>query len=159
MSWFGPSCTKTLHVGQVYFCESRLYSLPLRFQARYLEAQEERGMGQISELVGRNIRAARTAKGLTQWQLAERSGLSADFIGKAERGTTSPSIESLDQIAKALELPLRELFPGEGASDASPGLLIELLHLCRGRAQEDIALLLGIARLLFRRGKDHIPKP
>jgi transcriptional regulator with XRE-family HTH domain len=116
-------------------------------------------MGTISELVGRNIRAARTAKGLTQWQLAERSGLSADFIGKAERGTTSPSIESLNQIAKALELPLRELFAGEVASGASQSLLLELLHLCRGRAQEDIALLLGIARLLFRRGKDHIPKP
>jgi transcriptional regulator with XRE-family HTH domain len=78
-------------------------------------------------------------------------------LGKAERGTTSPSIESLNQIAKALELPLRELFAGEGASDASPGLLIELLHLCRGRAQEDIALLLGIARLLFRRRNDQMP--
>jgi transcriptional regulator with XRE-family HTH domain len=116
-------------------------------------------MGQISELVGRNIRAARTAKGLTQWQLAERSRLSADFIGKAERGTTSPSIESLDQIAKALGLPLRELFAGEEMPEASPGLLIELLHLCRGRAQEDLGLLLGIARLLFRQGKDDTPQP
>jgi transcriptional regulator with XRE-family HTH domain len=67
----------------------------------------------IKRVVGRNIRAARRAKGLSQLVLAERSDLSADFIGKVERGTMSPSIESLKAIADALHLPVRDLFTGE----------------------------------------------
>jgi transcriptional regulator with XRE-family HTH domain len=116
-------------------------------------------MGTISELVGHNIRAARAAKGVTQWQLAERSGLSADFIGKVERGTTSPSLASLAQIAHALELPLRELFAGEVGPESPQGPVLELLHLIRGRAPEDLTLLVGIARLVFQRGKGRPASP
>jgi transcriptional regulator with XRE-family HTH domain len=50
----------------------------------------------IKGAVGRNIRLVRKAQGLSQLVLAERSELSADFIGKVERGTTSPSIEDQD---------------------------------------------------------------
>jgi hypothetical protein len=45
---------------------------------------------------GRNIRAGRRAKGLSLFMLPERSDLSADFIGKVERGT-SPSVEVIIQ--------------------------------------------------------------
>jgi transcriptional regulator with XRE-family HTH domain len=108
-------------------------------------------MVDIKGLVGRNIRAARKAKGFSQWELAERSGLSADFIGKVERGRTSPSIESLAQIAEALGLPVRECFEGDPANEAAQGALMALLHLCRERPNEDVALLVGLAQLVFRR--------
>lgn len=104
----------------------------------------------VKQVMGRNIRAARKAKGLSQFQLAERSGLSADFIGKVERGTTSPSIESLKGIADALHLTLRDLFEGEVKGGPSQEALSELIRLCRGRAKEDIELLVGIARLIFQ---------
>jgi transcriptional regulator with XRE-family HTH domain len=105
----------------------------------------------IKRLVGRNIRAARKAKGLSQIVLAERSDLSADFIGKVERGMTSPSVESLKAIAEALNLPMSELFAGESRADPSQAALMELIELCKGRDEEDIRLLVGIARLLFHR--------
>jgi transcriptional regulator with XRE-family HTH domain len=111
-------------------------------------------MGDITRLVGRNIRAARRALGLSQWQLAERSGLSADFIGKVERGTTSPSIESLNHIAKALSLPLTDLFEGHPGADAPQGTLIELIQLCRARPSEDVALIVRVAQLIFQRMRD-----
>jgi transcriptional regulator with XRE-family HTH domain len=82
----------------------------------------------VKQVVGRNIRAACKAKGLSQFQLAERSGLSADFIGKVERGTTSPSIESLKAIAEALNFSLRDLFEGEAEAGPSQEALIELIR-------------------------------
>jgi transcriptional regulator with XRE-family HTH domain len=113
----------------------------------------------IKRMVGTNIRAARKARGLTQFQLAERSGLSADFIGKMERGTTSPSIESLEAIATALKLPLGDLFAGEAESGPSQEALLELIGLCQGRDKEDIQLLVGIAQLIFQGRPDRSRRP
>jgi transcriptional regulator with XRE-family HTH domain len=111
-------------------------------------------MGEITRLVGANIRAARRARGLSQWQLAERSGLSADFIGKVERATTSPSLESLHQMAEALGLPLPDLFEGHPTAEAPQGALFELIQLCRTRPHADIALLLRMAQLLFQHRRE-----
>jgi transcriptional regulator with XRE-family HTH domain len=108
----------------------------------------------IKRVVGRNIRMARKAQGLSQLVLAERSELSANFIGKVERGTTSPSIESLKAIATAIDLSLADLFAGELQADSSQEAMIELIGLCRGRAREDIQLLVGIAQLIFQRRPD-----
>jgi transcriptional regulator with XRE-family HTH domain len=113
----------------------------------------------VKQVVERNIRAARKAKGLSQFQLAERRGLSADFISKVERGTTSPSIESLKAIATVLNLSLRDLFEGEAEAGPSQEALIELISLCRGHAKEDIELLVGIARLIFQRMRDRSKRP
>lgn len=113
----------------------------------------------IRRVVGRNIRLARKAQGLSQLVLAERSELSADFIGKVERGTTSPSIESLKAIATAMNLSLGDLFAGELQADSSQEALIELIGLCRGRAREDIQLLVGIAHLIFQGRRDHSRTP
>jgi transcriptional regulator with XRE-family HTH domain len=108
----------------------------------------------VQAWVGRSIRVARKAQGLSQFQLAERSGLSADFIGKVERGTTSPSLESLKAIADALRLPLRDLFVGEPGLGPAQEALMELMRLCEERDKEDIELLVGIARLIFQGRRD-----
>jgi transcriptional regulator with XRE-family HTH domain len=112
----------------------------------------------IKGVVGRNIRLARKAQGVSQLALAERSELSADFIGKVERGTTSPSIESLKAIATAMNLSLSDLFAGELQADSSQEALIELIGLCRGRAREDIELLVRIAQLIFQGRRDRSRK-
>jgi transcriptional regulator with XRE-family HTH domain len=113
----------------------------------------------IKRVVGQNIRLARKAQGLSQLVLAERSDLSADFIGKVERGTTSPSIESLKAIATAMNLSLGDLFVGELQANSSQEALIELIGLCRGRAREDIELLVGIAQLIFQGRRDRSRRP
>lgn len=52
--------------------------------------------------LGRRLRDLRDAKGLTQKQLADRTGLSAIFIRKLEAGERLPSLPVLEQIAAAL---------------------------------------------------------
>jgi transcriptional regulator with XRE-family HTH domain len=86
--------------------------------------------------------------------LDEHSGLLADFIGKVERGTTRPSIERVKAIATAMNLSLGDPFAGELQAHSLQEALIELIGLCRGRAREDIELVVGIAQLLFQGRRD-----
>jgi transcriptional regulator with XRE-family HTH domain len=60
------------------------------------------------------IREARLRAGLTQYQLAERSGRERSVIARWEQGAVSPSLESLLEVIQAcgFELPL-ELIPRE----------------------------------------------
>jgi transcriptional regulator with XRE-family HTH domain len=113
----------------------------------------------IKRVVGRNIRVARKAQALRQLVPAERSELSTDSIGKVERGTKSPSIESLKAIATAKNVSLGELFAGQLQGDARQEALIELIGLCRGGTREDIRLLVKIAPLLFQRQQDWSRRP
>jgi len=47
---------------------------------------------------------------LTQERLAEKADYSVEFISFVERGVHSPSIEGCARIAKALGIPLKDLF-------------------------------------------------
>ena len=52
--------------------------------------------------IGKNIRKFRLEKKLRQEDLAERSGLSANYVGMVERGEKIPSLETFIGIIKAL---------------------------------------------------------
>ncbi len=52
------------------------------------------------------LREARSEKGLSQEELADRAGLHRTYISQIERGVKSPSLRSLEQITDALEMPL-----------------------------------------------------
>ena len=53
--------------------------------------------------IGKNIRAARKQLNMSREELAEKSGLSAKFIGNIERGEKAVSLDSFVSIANALE--------------------------------------------------------
>ena len=63
----------------------------------------------ISAKIGLKIVLERTKRRLSQEKLAELSDLSKNSLGAIERGTSSPSIDTLDRIASALEIELSEL--------------------------------------------------
>ena len=56
------------------------------------------------ESLGKNIRKYRKEKKLRQEDVAERSGLSTNYIGMVERGEKVPSLESFISILNALEI-------------------------------------------------------
>lgn len=58
----------------------------------------------LKEIMARNLRRIRHEKHLTQEELADRSGLSARYIGAIERAEMSASITVLAQIAEGLEV-------------------------------------------------------
>lgn len=56
------------------------------------------------ESIGRNIRKFRLEKKLRQEDLAERAGLSTNYIGMVERAEKIPSLQAFISILNALEL-------------------------------------------------------
>ncbi|MFC0385146.1 helix-turn-helix domain-containing protein [Muricoccus vinaceus] len=66
-------------------------------------------MEDIRRLVGRNFGRLRREKGLTQEEVAERSGLSQQYLSGLERGGRNPTVVTLQEIATALEVSFLEL--------------------------------------------------
>lgn len=62
------------------------------------------------KIIGANVTKFRKLKNLQQEDLAKESGLSTDEISKIERGVANPTLASLEQIAKILEVDIEELF-------------------------------------------------
>jgi transcriptional regulator with XRE-family HTH domain len=85
----------------------------------------------IAVAIGAQVRNLRRKLDLTGAELAEQAGLSAGMLSKIENGTVSASVESLDALARALNVPLTSFFASyEEKRDcsfvpASHGVLIE----------------------------------
>ena len=59
---------------------------------------------------GKKLKSLRLSRGMVQEELAEAAGISVDFLSLIERGKNSPSFESIEKKAKALNIPEKELF-------------------------------------------------
>lgn len=62
------------------------------------------------EKLGKQIAKLRKAKGLTQGELAEKIEVTQAYLGHIEQGIKSPSLETLEKIAKILKVHIKELF-------------------------------------------------
>ncbi|MDD5293887.1 MAG: XRE family transcriptional regulator [Candidatus Izemoplasmatales bacterium] len=65
------------------------------------------------EFIGRKVRELRLENGLTQEELADRSELTKGFISQVERGLSTPSITTLQDILEALGSNLADFFAGD----------------------------------------------
>ncbi|GIX46526.1 MAG: hypothetical protein KatS3mg131_0737 [Candidatus Tectimicrobiota bacterium] len=59
--------------------------------------------------LGKRLRQLRQARGLTQWQVAER-GINYKYYQRIERGRINVTVRTLARLAALLEVPLHELF-------------------------------------------------
>lgn len=59
--------------------------------------------------IGLKIKLERAKRKLSQEKLAELADLSKTHVGDIERGTTIPTVETLNRIANALDITLVEL--------------------------------------------------
>jgi transcriptional regulator with XRE-family HTH domain len=64
-------------------------------------------------MAGRMVREARRRAGLTQRQLAAKSGIPQETIARIERGRADPRVTTLDRLLEACELGL-EVMPRLG---------------------------------------------
>lgn len=64
----------------------------------------------IAQTIGQRIRNYRLQNKLSHEELAERAGCHHTYIGQVERGEKNATLESIDKIASALEIPLSKLF-------------------------------------------------
>ncbi len=59
--------------------------------------------------LGSNLKAARKKLGLTQEEVAERSGVHATEVSRIEAGKRDPQVSTVVKLARAVELPPGQL--------------------------------------------------
>lgn len=84
-------------------------------------------------VIGTRLKKLREEKDLSQGDIEKRTGLLRCYISRVENGHTVPSIETLERLSAALEIPLYQLFY-EG--DEPP----PLPNLSKRRTTEELAL-------------------
>jgi transcriptional regulator with XRE-family HTH domain len=75
-------------------------------------------------VIGDRLRDLRESKNLTQGDIEKRTGLLRTYISRVENGHTVPAIETLEKLARALEVPLYQLFY-EGKEPPKPPNLVK----------------------------------
>jgi CheY-like chemotaxis protein len=80
------------------------------------------GKNDVKKQFGAAVRLRRDHLGISQEELAGRAGLHRTYISDVERGARNVSLESINRLADALEVPLSVLFSrlGETSSDKTP---------------------------------------
>jgi transcriptional regulator with XRE-family HTH domain len=76
-----------------------------------MPARSTRAVPSLRRAFGEHLRALREARGLSQERLGNKASLTGKFVGEAERGEKSISLDSLWRVARALGLPLGALIP------------------------------------------------
>src|ERR1700675_2648778 len=61
-------------------------------------------------IIGDRLRALREEKKLSQGEIEKRTGLLRCYISRVENGHTVPAVETLEKFARALEVPVYQLF-------------------------------------------------
>ncbi|HUZ70322.1 MAG TPA: MerR family transcriptional regulator [Candidatus Saccharimonadales bacterium] len=74
-------------------------------------------------VVGKRLRAARTRRGLSLRDAAERAGISASYLSLVERGLAEPSVSLLQRVASAYGGTLLEFFGASPPGTAGPKLV------------------------------------
>jgi len=122
-------------------------------------------------VIGDRLRALREGKKLSQGDIEKKTGLLRCHISRLENGHTVPAIETLEKLARALEIPMYQLFyDGEeppklpnlhnrrtaddiawGNSGKDARMLAKFLRLFSRMKEEDHELVFFIAQTMARR--------
>lgn len=83
-------------------------------------------MESTKQLLGARIKKFRKARGLSQEQLAELIGVEQKHVSRIEVGSSYPTIDRLERIAQALQVPISSFFADAGLeADAERAARIE----------------------------------
>ena len=120
-------------------------------------------------IIGERLRALREEKKLSQGVVEERTGLLRCYISRVENGHTVPAVETLEKFARALEVPMYELFyDGDeppklpklpkgktanewGTKGKDARLLAKFCQLFSRMDQEDLMMLLFMTQKMAKR--------
>ncbi|HUJ32381.1 MAG TPA: helix-turn-helix transcriptional regulator [Candidatus Acidoferrum sp.] len=119
--------------------------------------------------IGDRLHALREAKKLTQGEIEKRTGLLRAYISRLENGRTIPTLDTLEKLARALEVPMYQLmYDGERipriqrrnprdkgwGSSGRDATYLKRLRRALGRvSKEDRSALLGLAEEMASKRK------
>jgi transcriptional regulator with XRE-family HTH domain len=106
-------------------------------------------------VIGSRLKELRESKDLSQGDIEKRTGLVRPYISRVENGHTVPSVETLEKLARALEVPMYRLFH-EGEAEPS----VRKMKLPKGEEEEwgskgnEADYLSKLRKLLGKMGPD-----
>lgn len=105
--------------------------------------------------IGMRIRKERTAISMSQQTLAELANLQPNTISHIERGATTVQLQSLINIANALQVPIERLLCGVtvASEQALKGILADLFNDC---SAEEMRVMVDMCETLKRSFRNNI---
>ena len=100
----------------------------------------------IRRTLGQNMRLLRRTKGMTQEMLAEMVGVSGSYVGYLERGSKSPSLKLLAEVAEALGVDPSLLLTSPEEKNQE---LTKLMTLLSDKGPEPIKFMNQVATAYF----------
>jgi len=122
-------------------------------------------------VIGDRLKALREHKNLSQGEIEQRTGMLRCYVSRVENGHSVPSIETLEKFARALEVPMYQLFydgekppaikpvkisEGWGSTGHDRRTLERLRRLLRRTSPDDMKLLLYMAQKMSHRKRKGI---
>ena len=122
-------------------------------------------------IIGERLRLLREEKNLSQGDIEKKTGLFRCYVSRVENGHTVPAVETLEKFARALEVPMYQLFyDGEeppklpnlpkrksaddivwGSKGKDARMLVKFCRLFSHLKEEDLGLVLCIAQKMAKR--------
>jgi transcriptional regulator with XRE-family HTH domain len=69
-------------------------------------------------VIGDRLKKLRESKDLSQGDIEKRTGLLRCYISRVENGHTVPAVPTLEKMARALEVPMYQLFHDDEATES-----------------------------------------
>jgi transcriptional regulator with XRE-family HTH domain len=103
-------------------------------------------------VIGDRLRALREEKKLSQGDIEQKTGLLRCYVSRVENGHTVPAVETLEKFARALEIPMYQLFYDGEEPPKLPNLPKRLTadEILWGSTGKDARWLHKLRRLLSR---------
>jgi transcriptional regulator with XRE-family HTH domain len=107
-------------------------------------------------VIGDRLRALREEKKLSQGDMEKKTGLLRCYVSRVENGHTIPAVETLEKFARALEIPMYQLFYDGDEPPKLPNLLKRKTtdDILWGSSGNDAHLLAKFCRLFGRMNQD-----
>lgn len=102
--------------------------------------------------IGDRLRALRQEKKLSQGDIEKKTGLLRVYVSRVENGHTVPAVETLEKFARALEVPMYQLFYDGDEPPRLPNLLKRKSadDIAWGNSGKDAHMLAKFCRLFGR---------
>lgn len=102
------------------------------------------------ELLGRRIKELRKLRKLSQEELSEQVNIDPKHLSRIETGRGSPSLDTLERLANALKVELKDFFEFAHEARGSKELREILSGMLKEADEEKLRLLVKIVRAVIR---------
>jgi len=107
-------------------------------------------MDTTKRLLGARIKEIRRVRGLSQEKLAEMINVDPKHVSRIEVGRSFPSMDTLEAIAKALRVELKDFFEFAHQRKSSQELIEEISGLLTEAEEDKLRLVFKIVRSIVR---------